>query len=287
MAVAATVCTEAMDASETDMTVNDVLGFPASGAYTIRQDSEWMRVTAGAGTVTWTVPRGYTPPPAASHDINTAVYHVPDTYADLSRIKRRLRGTADTATTADDDLLSDLIDAVQSWLVWRLGMFLGPTTSTSIDMDGRAALMGRTRLYVPLGIQSLTSVQVAPETSGTFETVTAGDIISGPRSWEPKADPNQPTTWLQLKDVLDGNWGTWPSGYENVRIAGTLGWSEPPGVIAELADTLVIRMFLARQSGQRDLVGSDELGNPMVSRFVSSVDEGKLKSFRGLLGPAV
>lgn len=290
MAVAVTTTAEALDASEPGVDVTNTLGFPQSGDYTVRVDSEWMRVTGGQGTTTWTVTRGYNGTTAATHDNGASIFHVPDTFASLDRIKRRLALGA-TQTTANDAELVDFIDAVQSYMVGPqgVGMFLGPTTTTSIDMDGRLAARDpytgrRSLLYVPFGIQSLTSVEVQPATGDTFETVTAADIVSRPREWEPRLDPNQPTTLLMMKDVVDGTWTAWPEGVGNVRITGTLGWSEPPNVIGEIADTLVIRMFHAATSGQRDLVGFDpESGDQIVSRFLSPRDNGVIRTFRAEL----
>lgn len=278
MTVAVTKTTEALDISEQGVDVLDVLGFPATAPYTVRVESEWMRVTAGAGTTTWTVTRGYNSTTAAIHDSGTPIYHVPDTYADLSRIKRRLRGAADTETAVDDDILSDYIDVVQSHLVSFLGMFLGPSAETSISLDGAAAINGRKWLYVPYGIRTLTSVEFS--TGGTWATVTAADIVSSPRAYEPRVDPNQPTTLLKFKDTVSGSYSAFPDGTENVRITGTFGWSEPPAKVGEIADTLVVRMYQARQTGQRDYVGSDEEGNPIISRFLSGEDRRVLRTFR-------
>jgi len=279
MAVAVTQLAEALDDSETGIDVDNDRGFPSSGQYTIRIDSEWMRVTAGWGTGTLTVTRGYNSTTAAEHDDDSAVYHVPDTYASLDRVKNRLAGGG-TESTSDDDILSDLIDAVQSYMVGRIGMFFGPTTTTSIDVDGNDAIGSGIILPVPFGIQSLTSIQVQPTTGATFETVTAADVVSGPREWEPKIDANQPYTWLMFKDIVTGSHTSFPEGIGNVRITGTLGWSEPPNRLGELADTMVIRMFHAAQSGQRDVIGTDEEGEPVVSRFISSTDERVLRMFK-------
>jgi len=281
MTVAATTLNGAINASVTTVVVTDEVGFPSSGSYVIRTGSEWLQVTAGWGTLSLTVTRGYNGTTAAAALDGASVFRVPDTYADLARIKRRLRSGADTETTADDDIISDFIGDVQSYMVSRLGMFLGPTTSTTIDVDGRDALRGRTRLSVPFGIQSLTSIEVQPTTGDTFETVTAADVVSGPRTWESRVDPNQPFTWLMFKDIVTGDWSAFPSGVENVRITGTLGWSEPPNRLGELADTMVIRMFHAAASGQRDLVGNDDEGLPLVSRFISPADHQVLRTFWG------
>ena len=280
MTVAVTTIAEALDDSETGVDVTNVLGFPATAPYTVRVDAEWMRVTDGAGTTTWTVTRGYGGTTAAEHDNATAIYHVPDTYADLSRIKRRLRGSADTETTADDDILTDLIEDVQGELVTRLGMFLGPTTETVILLDGAGAMDDMRRLYVPFGIQTLTTVEVQPSTGGSWEEVTSTDLMSLPRVYEPRIDQNQPTTALAFKDVVTGSWSAFPYGYENVRITGELGWSQPPAKVCEIADTLVIKMFQSRMTGQRDYVGNDEEGNPIISRYLSGADRRILDAFR-------
>ncbi len=284
MAVAVTTVTEELDNSETGIDVQNVLGFPASGDYTVRVDSEWMRVTSGQGTTTWTVTRAYNSTTAATHSTAVSIFHVPDTYADLARIKNRLAGGG-TETTADDDLLVDSIDAMQSYMVSRLGMYLGPTTETSISMDGEQAITykGRkaSRLRVPFGIQSLTSVTVAPATGDTAETVTAADLISGPRVFESRLDPNQPFTTLTFKDVVAGDWNHFPAGVGNVVITGTLGWSEPPNRLGELADTAVIRMYQAAATGQRDLLGEDSEGLPLISRFISAADHQVLRTFWG------
>lgn len=281
MTVAVTTIAEALDDSETGVDVTNALGFPATAPYTVRVDSEWMRVTAGAGTTTWTVTRGYNGTTAATHDDASPIYHVPDTYADLSRIKRRLRGSSTTETTSDDDILVDFIGIVQSHLVSRLGMFLGPSAETTITVDGFNAVSSRKKLYVPYGFRSLSSTEVQAYTGASWETVTAGDVYYGPRTGEPKADPNQPYTWLAFKDVVTGNWSSFPEGIDNIRLTGALGWSAPPAKLGEIADTIVVKMFQARQTGQRDYVGSDEEGNPIISRYLSAEDHRVIGTFWG------
>lgn len=281
MAVAVTTISEALDISEAGVDVTSALGFPATPPYTVRVGSEWMRVTAGAGTTTWTVTRGYGGTTAAVHLINSAIYHVPDTYADLSRIKRRLRGGADTESTVDDDILSDFIGIVQSHLVSRLGMFLGPTAETSLLIDGFAATDAKRMLYIPFGFQSLTSLEVQSSTGAAWETVTAADLYFGPRTGEPRVDPNQPYTWLGFKDVVTGNWSYFPGGIENIRLTGVLGWPAPPEKLGEIADTIVVKMYQARQTGQRDYVGNDDEGNPIVSRYLAAEDHRVITTFWG------
>jgi hypothetical protein len=52
---------------QTTITVASAAGFPASGNYYIRIDSEVLQVTGGQGTTTWTVARGQLGTSAASH----------------------------------------------------------------------------------------------------------------------------------------------------------------------------------------------------------------------------
>jgi hypothetical protein len=42
--------------------------------------------------------------------------------------------------------------------------------------------------------------------------------------------------------------------------------------LAELCERLTIRYWMARSSGQADVVGSDAMGNAVVSRFMSRPD---------------
>ena len=53
--------------------VTSAAGFPTSGNYTIQIGSEKMQVTAGQGTLTWTVTRGYNSTTKATHALNDIV----------------------------------------------------------------------------------------------------------------------------------------------------------------------------------------------------------------------
>jgi hypothetical protein len=57
----------AMNATQTTVSVSSASGFPATSQFTVRIDNEFMTVTAGFGTTTWTVTRGANGSTAASH----------------------------------------------------------------------------------------------------------------------------------------------------------------------------------------------------------------------------
>jgi hypothetical protein len=63
---ATTTLTSAMTASQTTLNVSSATGFPTS-SFTIRIDDEFMTVTAGFGTTTWTVTRGAKSSAATTH----------------------------------------------------------------------------------------------------------------------------------------------------------------------------------------------------------------------------
>jgi hypothetical protein len=67
-----TTLSGALTATATTVTVNSASGFPAS-AFVIRIDDEFMTVTAGFGTTTWTVTRGTNGSTATTHVANQTV----------------------------------------------------------------------------------------------------------------------------------------------------------------------------------------------------------------------
>jgi hypothetical protein len=105
---------EIATAIATTCTVGDVLGFPASGAFTVRIGSERIRVGAGAATTSWSsLTRGYQQTTAAAHAAGAAVTLVPDLITTA--------GDADAnsyLSVADADALAadDLGPEAEAWL---------------------------------------------------------------------------------------------------------------------------------------------------------------------------
>jgi hypothetical protein len=71
-------------ASSTTIAVASPTGFPTYGTFTIKIDNEYMVVTAGAGTSTWTVTRGQQGTTAATHNSGAVVTHVDPATGELS-----------------------------------------------------------------------------------------------------------------------------------------------------------------------------------------------------------
>lgn len=195
-----------------------------------------------------------------------------DQYVTLDIVKERLGLT----TATDDATLGRFLMAAGRFMSNRIGLFLGPSTDTVRTYDGHDADCDV--LWIPGGIRAFTLIEVADGTGETFETVTSGDILIRPKAH--LLPPGEPGSWLQFSDNPTGDWGSWPSGYDNIRITGTFGWREVPEDLAELAARLTQRYWLARSSGQADVVGSDALGNAVVSRFMARVDYQILDGYR-------
>ena len=72
----ATTLNGAINSSVTTAVITSATGFPKSGSYRIRIDSELMDVTAGQGTTSWTVTRSVDGSTAASHGDAAGVRHM-------------------------------------------------------------------------------------------------------------------------------------------------------------------------------------------------------------------
>jgi hypothetical protein len=66
--------TAAVAAADTTIQLDSPTGFPTSGSYVITIDAESMLVTAGLGTSTWTVQRGYNNTRAAAHPSGRPIF---------------------------------------------------------------------------------------------------------------------------------------------------------------------------------------------------------------------
>jgi len=193
------------------------------------------------------------------------------TYATLAGVKARL-GLGDTV---DDTLLSSLCDQINAWIETTTGRILAPLTFTAELFDGDGSRV----LPVARGIRSVTLLEVAPYTGAPYVTVSASDIFLRPVAQQ--RAPGWPPTEIWLSDVPSpGNvYPYFPAGLATVRITGTGGWAALPDEVIEIATTTVVRAWHARQSGQADIVGTDETGAPIVSRYVSLRDRITLREY--------
>lgn len=138
------------------------------------------------------------------------------------------------------------------------------------DGDG-----GRT-LWVD--VVTVTELAVASQTGGSYTVLPATDYFLRPSSQE--RELGWPATRIELSDHPAGGIFYFPRGYDTIRLRAVTGWPAIPDEITDLALTMVVRAWHARQSGQTDIVGNDETGAPVVSRYISGRDRETLKRYR-------
>lgn len=199
-------------------------------------------------------------------------------YATTAGVK--LRAGIGTADTADDALLGTICDQVNQYIESKTGRPIAPITGTATyyyDGDGSRSL------FLPLpavgppigGLRSVTLVEVASQTGAAYTTVPASDYFL-----RESVGVTGPYQRLLFTDVPTGTYAAWPRGYSTVRAtSAAAGWAAIPDDLIEVGQVAAVRAWGARQSGQTDIVGSDENGNALVSRFFSARDLGTLRAY--------
>jgi hypothetical protein len=90
--------------------------------------------------------------------------------------------------------------------------------------------------------------------------------------------PGWPAMWVYLSDKHPRRYFAF--GRDTISMTATCGWTAIPDDIIDVAVTTAVRAWHARQSGQADIVGNDENGSPLVSRYVSGYHWATLKAYR-------
>lgn len=201
-------------------------------------------------------------------------------YATTSALKARLFA-AGVTDTADDTLMGTICDQVNGYIESPsgAGRVLAPVSSATYLIDGD----GTNTVYFPNGIRAVTALSVADYTGGTKAAITENtDWFLRPLSQD--RQPGWPAMWIILADV-GGSRPVFPAGYSTISMTATTGWAAIPDEITNVALTLAVRMWHGRQSGQAEIIGNDENGSPVVSRFLSTTDRMILKQFRRITPP--
>jgi hypothetical protein len=254
---------------QSSITVSDFLGFPASGAFSILIDAEVLRVTAGNGTTTWTVTRGYSGTTAATHLISATVTHVPDAYAELGETI----ATMALDGTARYELVLDLLGDVSRDLdIACMRSFAVPTADVTLYCDTvnscsslREAMGGfRTTDGRALDLVSVTSISVRESTTGAYVALGALDadyfLESGPAGTGVAG-----TDWA-FEDVTLSDAGTytaWPIGKRAVKIVGKPGFPVVPAPVKRGIISEVRERFRQSIGGGPAPIGTNAFGQPI------------------------
>lgn len=196
-------------------------------------------------------------------------------YATTAGIKLR----ANITDTTDDTLLGTIADQVNQYIESETKRILAPISSAVYLYDGD----GSRRLFLPLtsddtpigGVRAVTKLEVAQYTAGAYVEIPSTDYFLRGKSL-----PAAPFDWLYLTDRPTTGYGCFPHGFNTVRVTATAGWAAIPDDIIDVALTTAVRAWHAREAGQQDIVGTDEFGRPIVSRFLSSKDMNTLRRFK-------
>lgn len=195
-------------------------------------------------------------------------------YATPTALKQLINVT----DTNDDTLLGLICDRVNDWIEETTRRCLAPIASATYLYDGD----NLKSLYLPRpasgeligGIRALTTVELAYYTTAPYITIALDQFFLRQR-----ATPSGPFERLVFTDYPIHQFVNFPKGMATVRITGTAGWDQIPDEITELALTIASRVWSARQSGQTDIAGTDELGRPLITRFVAGRDRDTLRRY--------
>lgn len=197
------------------------------------------------------------------------------TYATTAGLKARLFA-AGVTDTADDTLMGTICDQVNGFIESKAGCgrVLAPITSATYLIDGD----GGSILYFPKGIRAITDLSLGDFTGDTRDTLATTDYLLRPLSQNRK--PGWPAMYVQFSDKPAGTHKLFHQGFETISLTCTAGWAAIPDEITDVALTTATRAWHARQSGQADIVGTDDTGAPLVSRFIAPFHWGIIKAYK-------
>lgn len=196
-------------------------------------------------------------------------------YATTAAVKARLFA-AGVTDTADDTLIGTICDQVNQFIEspQGTGRVLAPISSATYLIDGD----GLTHIYFPTGIRAITALSVGDFTGDTRDLLAATDYYLRPLTQD--RNPGWPAMYVFLSDKPAGTHHVFAKGRETVSMTCTAGWAAIPDDITDVALTTAVRAWGARQSGQADIIGTDETGAPLVSRFVAPFHWATLKAYK-------
>lgn len=198
------------------------------------------------------------------------------TYATVVNVKKRL-ASSDSYSADDDAVLASMCAGINGWIELTARRVLAPIASATYTFDGSQWARGST-LWLRNGVRAITSVKLSGGTGQALQLVPVTEYLILPRSQD------RVSGWPGTRVHLHNGGGTSPfsvvsAGFGTSEVVMTSGFDAMPDEIVELAETAVVRAWHGRQAGQADIIGSDEEGAPIVSRFVSAKDRETLNNY--------
>jgi hypothetical protein len=194
------------------------------------------------------------------------------TYVTLADLRTRLGLSVDATR---DALLTQIVDETNQWIESYAGRVLGPVASATYTFDGGGPEVRDiyTLDLTRLGVREVTLLETATTTGGAFSTVDSADYFIRPLN-----QPNgEPATHIHL------NSGAFYSGFGTVRVTMTAGFAAVPDDVRGVAIAIATRAWHGRQSGQADVVGNTETGEPLVTKIVAPEFKRTLDRYKPVL----
>lgn len=255
----------------TSISVTDYLGFPVV-AFSILIDSEVLRVTAGFGTTTWTVSRGYMGTTAATHIISATVTLVPDALADLDDLVATM--AMDSTVTSRYALLTDLLADV-SWDICAHAQrsFYVPTADVTVyvDIDNlsdslrEASDDEHTTDGRALDFVSITNLYVRESETSAYTEILAGDTgyyLEAENRGLGVAGTDWPYEDICLSRAST-TYSRWPLGERAVKIVGKLGFPAVHPVVKRATIDETRERFRQAIGGGPIQAGVNQFGTPV------------------------
>lgn len=184
-----------------------------------------------------------------------------------------LKARAAIGDTVDDTELGKVCDQVNQYIETFTGRVLAPVASATYLIDIEAPCR---RFHFPRGIRAISALSVGDGTGETRTALAATDYFARPLAQDRR--PGWPATWVYLSDVATAR-TYFPRGFEVVSMTATTGWDAIPDDIIEVALVAATRAWHGVNTGQAEIVGTDEMGRPLVSRFFSARDLATLRTY--------
>lgn len=256
---------------QSSITVSAHVGFPATAAFTVLIDAELLRVTAGYGTTSWTVTRGYLATTAATHSNGATVTYVPDALADLDDLIASMALGGDTSRYGLlVDMLADVSADIHAacmrtfWVptadvTFYVDVVRGGRDSLVDAADGSWAADGRA-----LDLVSVTNLYVRDSETSSYVEISAGDTgyyLQG----GPPGTGVAGTDW-PYEDVLlspAGSYAEFPVGRRAVRIIGKPGFPAIPRSVTRATISEVRERFRQSIGGGPVQAGVNQFGTPI------------------------
>lgn len=169
-----------------------------------------------------------------------------------------LREYVQLPNNARDNLLSDLLVDASGYLDAKIGhdFYRHPAVASAPDEVRTYDGTGGDTLIIRSGIIELTSVEVAAQTGGTYNTLTATDWVLGPPD-KPSTDP-----YWYIAVSNTGSYPYWYRGYNTIRLTGVFGWPSIPPMISKATLDLA-REWYRQGPGGGGPVGINQFGTPI------------------------